>query len=72
MGDNINALQEKWYDFSQKIAEEGIVLLKNENNVLPLLNKKAAIFGAAQMENFRSDESDLYLINELEKKRHKF
>lgn len=67
MGDNINALQEKWYDFSQKIAEEGIVLLKNENNVLPLLNKKAAIFGAAQMENFRSDESDLYLINELEK-----
>ena len=67
MGDNINALQEKWYNFSQKIAEEGIVLLKNENNVLPLLNKKAAIFGAAQMENFRSDESDLYLINELEK-----
>ena len=39
MGDNINALREKWYDFSQKIAEEGIVLLKNENNVLPLLNR---------------------------------
>ncbi|MCR5145271.1 MAG: glycoside hydrolase family 3 C-terminal domain-containing protein [Lachnospiraceae bacterium] len=31
---------------SRKIATEGIVLLKNENNILPLKDKKVALFGA--------------------------
>ena len=37
------------YLFSEHVAEEGIVLLKNEDNILPLGNEKIAIFGGAQI-----------------------
>ena len=33
---------------AKRIADGGIVLLKNENSVLPLGNKRIAVFGAAQ------------------------
>lgn len=36
-------------EFSRAVAEEGIVLLKNDNNLLPLKEKKLAIFGASQL-----------------------
>lgn len=45
-------------DFSQKeerlnfcldVAGEGIVLLKNEGNILPLENVRLAVFGATQL-----------------------
>ena len=32
-------------ELCQKLAEEGVTLLKNENNVLPLSNKKINVFG---------------------------
>lgn len=39
----------------QKLVEESIVLLKNEDNILPLKkNKKVAFFGRAQIETFFS------------------
>lgn len=41
----------KWYATAQKMVEEGTVLLKNDNKVLPFKNDKVAVFGAAQMES---------------------
>ncbi len=37
----------KSVEIAHKIESEGIVLLKNENSVLPLKNKKVNVFGAA-------------------------
>lgn len=39
--------QKKSIDIAYQIEEEGIVLLKNEDQVLPLKNKKVNVFGAA-------------------------
>lgn len=47
--------QSKWIAFSRKVSEEGMVLLKNEKNVLPLGNEKVALFGQAQIGKIRSD-----------------
>ena len=41
--------RENRLEFSKYVAEEGIVLLKNEDNVLPLKNEKIAIFGGSQL-----------------------
>ncbi len=55
--------REERLKFSELVAEEGIVLLKNEENILPIKNKKIAIFGAAQLgaqtanEGIRVDEN---------------
>ncbi len=35
---------------SQKVAEQGMVLLQNKNNVLPLQNHKVALFGSGAFE----------------------
>lgn len=37
----------------REVVQEGIVLLKNENNVLPLRNRKIAVFGRAQIDTVR-------------------
>lgn len=39
------AAREAGLSFAPQISDEGIVLLKNENNLLPLENKKVNIFG---------------------------
>ena len=39
--------QKKAIDIAYQIEEEGIVLLKNDDQVLPLKNKKVNVFGAA-------------------------
>ena len=41
--DNIN--YDNHHEIARTIAEESIVLLKNENNILPLQNKKVALIG---------------------------
>ncbi|MQS88838.1 glycoside hydrolase family 3 C-terminal domain-containing protein [Companilactobacillus mishanensis] len=38
---------------SQKVAEQGIVLLQNKNNVLPLHNKKVALYGSGAFETYK-------------------
>lgn len=54
---------------SRKVATEGIVLLKNENNVLPLdINENIAIFGKAQFDYVKGgggsgDVHSPYVIN---------
>lgn len=37
--------KEKHHNITQKIAEESIVLLKNDDNILPLKNRKIALIG---------------------------
>ena len=67
MKKDANCCNESVNSFPLKVAEEGIVLLKNDDNILPFKNKKFALFGAAQMENFQSDKPWLYLLNSFEK-----
>ncbi len=45
--------QAKWTAFSRKVSEEGIILLKNENRVLPLKDEKVALFGQAQINTMK-------------------
>lgn len=54
MSVNISYEQQKnWNSFSRKIAREGIVLLRNDNNILPLKNEKVAVFGRTQINVLR-------------------
>ena len=39
-------------ELSRTIAEEGAVLLKNEGNILPVLESKVAIFGRSQIDTY--------------------
>lgn len=46
--EHTNRYEESFYgDLAVKVAEDGCVLLKNENNALPLENKKVNVFGWA-------------------------
>lgn len=42
-----DSTREKAIDIANQIESEGIVLLKNEDNALPLKTKKVNVFGAA-------------------------
>ena len=44
-------------DFCRRVAGEGVVLLKNEDNILPLKGKKVAVFGSAQNDQVANDGS---------------
>lgn len=39
----------EWNELSSKVSAEGTVLLKNENNVLPIGDEKIAVFGRTQI-----------------------
>ena len=43
-------------DVAKNIAAEGIVLLKNENNNLPIQEEKIALFGVAQFNHIKSND----------------
>jgi len=43
-------------EFSRYVASEGIVLLKNEENVLPLGSEKVAVFGVTQLTSQGSND----------------
>ena len=47
----MNYNTEQWYNTAQKLVEEGVVLLKNDNGVLPIKKGKIAVFGYAQLES---------------------
>ena len=47
----MNYNTEQWYNTAQKLVEEGAVLLKNDNGVLPIKKGKTAVFGYAQLES---------------------
>jgi len=50
------SLKKERYLFSQYVAEEGIVLLRNEGNILPIGKEKIAIFGGAQVSSQTANE----------------
>ena len=56
MGDNLRGVPiEGFAEKSREAAVEGIVLLKNENNVLPFTTEdKISVFGRPQLEYYRS------------------
>lgn len=56
MGDNLRGVPiEGFAEKSREAAAEGIVLLKNENNVLPFTTEdKISVFGRPQLEYYRS------------------
>ncbi len=53
-------------DLSLKAAVEGIVLLKNENGVLPLVDKKISVFGRIQFDYYKSGTGSGGLVNVLD------
>ncbi|MFI3174072.1 MAG: glycoside hydrolase family 3 N-terminal domain-containing protein [Bacillota bacterium] len=55
MKSKIGIPMEGFAEFSKKVASEGVVLLKNENEVLPFQkNETISIFGRCQIEYYRS------------------
>ncbi len=50
-------------DYTRKVASEGMVLLENKNNILPLINKKIALFGRIQMNYYKSGTGSGGLVN---------
>lgn len=50
-------------DLSRLAASEGIVLLKNENHVLPLIDQKIAVFGRIQTDYYKSGTGSGGLVN---------
>src|SRR5690554_1465210 len=50
-------------DFGKRVSHEGMVLLKNDNNVLPLINEKVAIFGRIQTSYYKSGTGSGGLVN---------
>lgn len=50
-------------NFSKYAAGEGIVLLKNEGHVLPIQNKKVAVFGRIQFNYYKSGTGSGGLVN---------
>ncbi len=50
-------------DFSRRVASEGIVVLKNENHLLPLEHRKVAVFGRIQTDYYKSGTGSGGLVN---------
>jgi len=50
-------------DYGRLVAGEGIVLLENKNNLLPLVNKKVALFGRIQTDYYKSGTGSGGLVN---------
>lgn len=50
-------------DLSLSAALDGVVLLKNDNNLLPLVDKKIAVFGRIQFNYFKSGTGSGGLVN---------
>ena len=60
---NYNLLEERAL-LARTVAEEGIVLLKNENNVLPLSSEKVAVFGRSQIDTIKCGTGSAYCESE--------
>jgi len=51
-GSGSKELPERYKYLNRKTAAEGIVMLKNENSLLPLKNENVAVFGRVQLDYF--------------------
>lgn len=53
----------KLRSFSKRVAQEGIVILENNNNILPIIEKKVALFGRIQTNYYKSGTGSGGLVN---------
>lgn len=58
--------KEARYKLTREIAEEGIILLKNKNAVLPLGKEKVAVFGRTQVNTIKCGTGSAYCLSEYE------
>ena len=49
MTDFLTTGKPEWNELGRRVSESGTVLLKNDNNVLPLKDKSVAMFGRVQI-----------------------
>lgn len=54
------------YRLTREIAEEGIVLLKNKDSVLPIKNEKVAVFGRTQINTIKCGTGSAFCLSEYE------
>lgn len=54
------------YRLTREIAEEGIVLLKNKDGILPLGKEKVAIFGRTQINTIKCGTGSAFCLSEYE------
>lgn len=52
------------YLLAREIAEEGIVLLKNENCALPIKDEKTAVFGRTQIDTIKCGTGSAFCLSE--------
>lgn len=50
-------------DFTRRVAAEGVVVLKNDRSLLPLVHRKIAIFGRIQTDYYKSGTGSGGLVN---------
>lgn len=50
-------------NLSKNVVHEGVVLLKNDNGMLPIVNKKVAVFGRIQTNYYKSGTGSGGLVN---------
>lgn len=50
-------------DFAKRVSHEGIILLENKDNLLPIINKKVAIYGRIQTNYYKSGTGSGGLVN---------
>lgn len=58
-----NQALEELASLSKYASQEGIVLLENKNDVLPLIDKKVAVFGRIQTDYYKSGTGSGGLVN---------
>ena len=54
------------YRLTREIAEEGIILLKNKNNLLPIGKEKVAVFGRTQVDTIKCGTGSAFCQSEYE------
>jgi len=50
-------------DFARRVVHEGVILLENKKNTLPLINRKVALFGRIQANYYKSGTGSGGLVN---------
>ena len=60
---NYNFLEAR-ANLARTVAEEGIVLLKNEGNMLPFKDEKVAVFGRTQIDTIKCGTGSAFCESE--------
>ncbi len=58
------SIKQERFALARKIAEEGIVMLRNEDNMLPLGKAKTAVFGRMQVDTIKCGIGSAFCVSE--------